>query len=179
VRRVIKDAAYILAGLAGVVCILWLVASSVFGVSIVIFQTGSMAPTMPTGTAAVVLPVDASELAVGDVVTVPTPGKVLPVTHRVVSVTPDPLTPGGSILELKGDANDTQDQQAYQVSEVRRVLFALPGAGYALVFMRTPLFLGMATVIVASLVVVAFWPRPRAAHRAESPETSRELEAVR
>lgn len=177
-RRVIKDGAFILAGLAGVLCILWLVASSLFGVSLVIFQTGSMAPTMPTGSAAIVTNVDASSLAVGDVVTVPTPDKQLPVTHRVVSVEPDPASAGGSILVLKGDANETQDQQPYYVSEVQRVLVAAPHVGYMLVFMRTPLFLGLATLLIASLVVWAFWPGSRASHRAEVEPATRELQAT-
>ena len=157
-KRVAKDALLGLAGVAGLACILWLLASTLLGASFVVFRTGSMAPTMPTGTAAIALPVAGEDITVGDVVMVERDG-VLPVTHRVVSVEPDLETDGGVLLELRGDANETSDQERYAVTEARRIIFPVPGLGTAIELSRTPLFIGTATLLVATLVVWAFWPR--------------------
>lgn len=157
-KRVAKDALLGLAGLVGLACILWLLASSLFGASLVVFRTGSMAPTMPTGTAAIAVPVAGTDITVGDVVMVARDGG-LPVTHRVMSVDPDPGVEGGVVLALRGDANDVNDPAMYNVTEAVKIVFPVPGLGTAVELSRTPLFLGTATMFVAALVVWAFWPR--------------------
>ena len=162
VKRVVKDAVLGVAAVAGLACVLWLVASTFFGLQMLIFQTGSMAPTMPTGTAAIGQPIAADQIAVGDVVMVERPGK-LPVTHRVVEVSPDPSVDGGAILVLKGDDNDSNDPSPYHVTEAVRVVFPIPGLGTVIEVGRTPLFLGLTTVLVAGLVLWAFWPSSKTA----------------
>lgn len=158
INRVAKDALLGLAGLVGLACILWLLASALFGASLVVFRTGSMAPSMPTGTAAIAVPIAGTDIAPGDVVMVVREGG-LPVTHRVMAVEPDPQTEGGVLLELRGDDNTVNDPEAYRVTEAAKILFPIPGLGTAVELSRTPLFLGAATMLVAGLVVWAFWPR--------------------
>ena len=157
-KRVAKDALLGLAGLVGLACILWLLASALFGASLVVFRTGSMAPTMPTGTAAIAVPIAGADIAPGDVVMVARDGG-LPVTHRVMTVDPDPGVDGGVVLSLRGDANDVDDPAIYHVTEAVKIVFPVPGLGTAVELSRTPLFLGAATMLVAALVVWAFWPK--------------------
>jgi signal peptidase len=171
VKRVVKDAVLGLAALAGLACILWLVASTFFGLQMLIFQTGSMAPTMPTGTAAIAQPITAEQINVGDVVMVERQGQ-LPVTHRVVSVDPDPAVDGGAILVLKGDDNEVTDPSPYHVTEAVRVVFPIPGLGTVIGLGRQPLFLGLTTMLVAGLVLWAFWPSNNPKHTAQSQDAA-------
>ncbi len=169
VKRVVKDAVLGVAAVAGLACILWLVASTFFGLQMLIFQTGSMAPTMPTGTAAIAQPITAEQINVGDVVMVERQGQ-LPVTHRVISVDPDPAVDGGVILVLKGDDNEVNDPSPYHVTEAVRVVFPIPGLGTVIELGRQPLFLGLTTMVVAGLVLWAFWPASKPKHTAEAQD---------
>ena len=167
--RAVKEAVLTLVGIIGLLAIVWLVCALLFGLSIVVFKTGSMAPTIPTGSAAVVREVQASEIAVGDVITVQREGATLPVTHRVVSVVADPADPAARIVELRGDANDSNDLAPYTITHAKRVLASFLGFGIVLGVMRSPFFLGVTTVAVALLTVWAFWPQRRASrHRVTS-----------
>lgn len=165
-RHPVKEAVVTLAGLIGALSILWFIVASVAGVSIIIFATGSMAPTIPTGSAALVREVPASEIDVGDVVTVQRPGSRLPVTHRVVSVSPDSDAADGRILVLRGDANVSNDTFPYRVTEAKVVVAAIPVLGTILAIAGRPAVTGVLTIVVAALVVWAFWPTRRSAHRA-------------
>jgi signal peptidase len=148
-----------LAAIAGALCIAAVIAASLFGMSLVVFSTGSMSPTMPTGSVALVRTVPATEVRVGDVVTVPHPRSTAPVTHRVVAIEPDPDDPDVVVLTMKGDANESVDPFPYRVEEVRRVVASVPHVGKAMGVPRSPWALGTATIAVAVLVVWAFWPR--------------------
>ena len=161
--RLIKEVLLLIAGIGGILSILWLIASLVFGLSIVILMTGSMSPTLPTGAAAIVKDaVPAAELRVGDVVTVPREGQPLPVTHRIVDIAPvDPLSgagPEARELTLRGDDNDTNDRYTYIVAAADRVIVGAPFIGHALTIMQTPIFFGALPLGVMLLVIWAFWP---------------------
>ncbi len=92
--------------------------------------TNSMAPTLPAGTLVVVQPVDADELAVGDVVTYQfrSDDPTL-VTHRIVSIT---ATSGGTAAYvLQGDNNPDPDVAAVLPEQVQgRVAYAVPLLGH-------------------------------------------------
>src|SRR5689334_10827494 len=103
VTAVAGDVLLTLAAIAGAACILLVVAAVLFDVGIVLFRTGSMSPTIPVGSAALVREVPVRELHVGDVVTVDRPGR-LPVTHRIVAID-DAGAGGARRLTLRGDAN--------------------------------------------------------------------------
>lgn len=161
----------------GALSLLGTVVLAVSGASLVVFRTGSMAPTMPVGALALVVPTAADEVAVGDVVTVARSGSPLPVTHRVVAVTPDPAQgTGGAVLELRGDANHSVDPQPYEVTEVGRVVASAPHLGHWLERVRTPPVLAGATVAAAGLVAAVFWPAagdpPRQTRRGQSSRRS-------
>lgn len=144
-----------LAAVGGVVCILAVIASVFLQVSLIMFSTGSMSPTIPAGSVAVVRQVPAGQVRVGDVVTVDRPGE-LPITHRIVAIRP--VGNGTMALTLRGDANRENDQAPYIVSHVRLVLASVPGAASVIVFASNPVVLGTVTIAAALLVGWAFWP---------------------
>jgi signal peptidase I len=125
------------------------------GVTLVRLATGSMTPAFPADSVLLVRSIPATEVAVGDVVTVSRDGTV-PITHRVVGVTP---RGSGAELVLRGDANDVDDPEPYQVTRVGLVLGGIPFGGSALAAVQSPLGLGAATTLVAGLLLWAWWPR--------------------
>ena len=161
--RVLGDVVMSLLALGGVICVVLVVLSFVFHVTLIMFKTGSMAPTIPAGSVAIVHRIPATDIEVGDVVTVDRLDQ-LPVTHRVMSVAGE----GSSrIITLKGDANDAPDPLPYDVSEVRRVWLSVPGAATVIVWLSQPIVLGSVALGVAGLVTWAFWPRRSTTVRAD------------
>jgi len=159
-RRVaarVGDALMAVAAAGGVVCVLLVVAAVSLHVTLIMFKTGSMAPTIPAGSLAVVRQIPASQIHVGEVVTVDRPGE-LPVSHRVVSVTG---TGAQRTIVLKGDANQEPDVSPYTVTHVRRVVWSAPGAARAVVWVARPQVMGVVVLAVAALVTWSFWPRRR------------------
>ena len=160
----LADAALTLAAIGGVICIAAVIAATFFDITLIMFKTGSMSPTIPTGSLAIVREIPASEAAVGDVVTVDRPN-LLPITHRVTSVTD--AGNGFTSITMRGDANATEDPEPYVVNTVRTVLFSAPGLATVVVGFSNPYVLGGITVGAAILVTWAFWPRGggRSQHR--------------
>jgi signal peptidase len=143
-----------IASIAGAACIALVLLSALFHVTLIMFKTGSMSPTIPTGSLAVVREIPASEIAVGDVVTVERDG-ALPVTHRVTSVSGS----GESRqITLRGDANAVDDPAPYDVTSVRVLLLSVPALAYAVVWMSNPLVLGAIAIAAGLLVTWSFWP---------------------
>lgn len=153
-----KDIGLWVVGMIGLAAVIWFVASQLLGLSVIVFRTGSMAPTLPQGAAAVSTPVSAEELRIGDVITVQRSGEALPVTHRIISIDPVAGEPDQRSVVLQGDDNATPDQQPYVVSETDRVLFGVPGAGAALVALQTPVALGAMTLALAGIIAWGQWP---------------------
>ena len=145
-----------IAALGGVLCILFVVLAVVFNVTLIMFKTGSMSPTIPTGSLAVVEEIAGGDIRVGDVITVDRQD-ALPITHRVTSVTP---LPGGAVsITMRGDANPTEDAAPYVITTARKVLFSVPGLAYAVAAVSNPLALGGISIGAAGIVTWAFWPR--------------------
>lgn len=161
----------------GVVCIALVICAFAFNITLIMFKTGSMSPAIPTGSLAVVQKVSADSVQVGDVVTVDRPGE-LPVTHRVVTTNALPDS-GAMYLELKGDANEYADQGLYQVDEVRKVLWSVPGLARVIVYFSNPYVLGGITLAMAALVVGVFWPRGKDGDEHEESFADDDLEVER
>jgi signal peptidase len=174
-----RDLGMLLLAMAGAACLLWLVLSNIFGLSLITFATGSMAPTIPTGSLAVVREIPASELQVGDVATLLRGGERLPVTHRVLEVTQSPDDAETQIVSMQGDANPIPDTFPYYVDTAKVVLWSVPNGAYVIGYLTSPVVLMVLTVGIGSLVLWAFWPkRGKQAARAASPEPERESELV-
>ena len=152
---VLGDLLLWIASVGGLVCIIGVIAAVVFHVTLIMFKTGSMEPTIPTGSLAIVHEIPASEIRVGDIVTVERVGQ-LPVTHRVTSVDGSGDT---RTITLRGDANPTDDIEPYLVSTVRIAWIWFPGWASVVVWFSNPVVLGSLTVGATCLVTWAFWPR--------------------
>lgn len=141
---------------AGALCIIAVIAAFAFNITLIMFSTGSMSPAIPAGSVAVVREVPATEIDVGDVVTVERPN-ALPITHRVTEI----LDRGGAqvTFTMQGDANDQPDPAPYTTDTVRLVLFSVPGLATVISGLQDPVALGVITVLAAILVTWAFWPR--------------------
>lgn len=159
----VEDGALTVLAVLGVICIVATIAAFALNISLIMFKTGSMSPTIPTGSLAIVKTIPASDIRVGDVTTVPRGDGQLPVTHRVVSSTPV----GGGVysITMKGDANDSADAQPYEVTEVKRVLWHAPGLAFAVAAISQPKYMAGITVAASLLVVWAFWPRNQTTRR--------------
>jgi len=128
-----------------------------FNISLVVFQTGSMAPAIPAGSVAVSRSTAAENLRVGDVVTVERPGQ-LPITHRIVSIERFPGSATTWSATLRGDANPTNDPFPYEISEAKKVLFSIPHSAQGVVILSHPVTLIVLCFLVSLIVIWALWP---------------------
>ncbi len=166
---VIGDVLLWLAAIGGTICIAVVIAAVGFHVTLIMFKTGSMEPTIPTGSLAVVHEIPAGEIAVGDIVTVDRAGD-LPVTHRVTSIAGTGET---RTITLRGDANVSEDVAPYVVDSVRVVWWWIPGWAQVIVWFSHPVVLGTLTIGAAGLVTWAFWPREAGHGRRRAPRPGR------
>nr|WP_300145553.1 signal peptidase I [Propionicimonas sp.] len=165
------DAVLWVLGILGVLSLIAAVLAHIWGLSIILFSTGSMSPTIPAGSAALVQQIPAADAHVGDIVTIERKD-ALPVTHRITSITPDPA--GGRLytITMRGDANNADDADPYHVAQVRKVIASVPGVAVAISRSRDPRILAALTVIAGALVTWAFWPRKGGASDAAGDEPS-------
>ena len=144
-------------------------------VSIMMFRTGSMEPTISAGSIAFVREIPATDIAEGDIVTVDRGEDILPVTHRVTEISNTDSDSGAVTFTMRGDANETPDPAPYTAQTVRRVLFSVPGVAPVIQWFQNPLVLGGLTIGASALVVWAFWPRaneaPKRQRGAHSAQT--------
>lgn len=157
IRSQITDTLLTVLAALGVVCIVATIAAFAFNISLIMFKTGSMSPTIPAGSLAVVREIPASDIRVDDVTTVSRGEGQLPVTHRVISTTP--VGDGVYSIEMKGDANTSPDASPYEVTEVKKVLWHVPNLAYAVAAVSQPKYMAGITIAASLLVVWAFWPR--------------------
>lgn len=180
--RAIREVFLSLLALGGAMCILLVILAFTGGYSLIMFKTGSMAPGIPAGSVALVQEVRATEVAVGDIVTVDR-RDALPITHRITSISDGPSAELRTIT-MRGDANEADDPAPYTVSEVRIVRGSVPHLANVIVWFGNPWVLGGITIGAAVLVTWAFWPRepravpPEKAETEDAPTTRKERRAA-
>jgi signal peptidase I len=128
-------------------------AVTLFSCSFLVFRSGSMSPVIDTGALALARPVDAVDLAPGDVVSVRASDGSR-ITHRVVDIT---VRGDEASLVLQGDANGAPDAEVYTVRSVERVEASAPYLGYVVAYALTPTGL-VAMAAVCLMLVVASGP---------------------
>jgi signal peptidase len=103
-----------------------------------VVRSGSMAPTIPTGSIVFYRKVNAAKVKVGDVIVFSRPGQPNEkVTHRVFSINTGTT---GKYFTTKGDANGVPDDWQIPVVGTGWVsFFHLPYIGYALVDLQSTL----------------------------------------
>lgn len=161
IARILGGSILNVAALGGLVCLVLVVLAFTLNISLIMFKTGSMSPTIPAGSLSMVREIPAAEIKVGDVVTVDRPA-ALPITHRVTSVAPGPAD-HERIITMKGDANEAEDPFPYTVESVRIVLASLPNLAHGVVWLSQPWVMAVLTIGSSALVTWAFWPRERSA----------------
>ena len=117
------------------------------GLSPLIVYSGSMEPTIPTGSVLLVKPTNPENLYVGDVITVNRPEGLGIVTHRIQSMQ---LVDGRYVFQTKGDANGFPDPELFTLEhQAGRVVGHVSYLGYAIVYASSPL---IRTFLIAVLV---------------------------
>lgn len=122
------------------------VAIRLLGFGTYIVTGGSMEPTIHKGSLVLVQPVSPSAVKLGDVITFQQYDQTT--THRVMSVAE---TAEGLAFMTKGDANSVADPEAKTFpGQVGIVRFAIPVAGYAIVYVQA--YWRLALSLIAAIV---------------------------
>lgn len=134
VRRACNAVLWLVLGLLAAVALAIIVVPRVMGWVPLTILTGSMEPTIPTGSQVIVEPLEGDEnaarLQIGDVVTfMPYPDDQTLVTHRIVSRSVS--TDGSVSFATQGDANNAADPWEITATQLRgEVRYHVPYAGY-------------------------------------------------
>ncbi|MEK8069968.1 signal peptidase I [Rhodococcoides navarretei] len=152
--------------LAGLICVSFALAAVFFGITPLIFRSGSMAPAIDTGALALSKTTPATDIQVGDIVKV-TNASGAGITHRVVEI--GAVGSDSAQLFLKGDANAEPDAESYVVSEADRVFFSVGKLGYAVTWLSGPVAVFLGGIAVGALLMTAFGFRRSAGEPAVGP----------
>jgi len=155
-KRAGKWAGNIILGLVVCFALFAVLIPSVFSGSLAIVRSSSMEPAMRAGALAVMLPIDAADVKVGDIIAFDPPwdsGSDVTVSHRVIGV----LDNGQLRFDTKGDALEGSDPYYVPAESVQgKVLFSIPYLGYAansaLGYVRT--WLGLVTLVCVPLMIL-------------------------
>ena len=147
-RTVLAEVALTLGALLGLVVTGVTLLAAQTGLRPLVVRSGSMEPTIATGSMVLVRRIAADEIRKGDIVAVERPDHTR-VTHRVLGIERRGQT---AELTMKGDANEDADavpvtvrradRLVYQVPELGRVgaWFATPRGGFVVGCMLTSVF---------------------------------------
>ncbi|MCW2843157.1 MAG: signal peptidase [Nocardioides sp.] len=155
--RALREVLLTVGAALGTTCIAVALASTFFGVTPLVFRSGSMAPAVQTGDLGIAHHVPAGELRAGDIVSVDN-SRGVRVTHRVVS---SKLIGNSATLVLKGDANETADIEPYVVTSADRLMFSIPKAGYVVTFMSGPIGIFFGGLLVGAVILLLLNSRSR------------------
>ncbi|MDZ7910289.1 MAG: signal peptidase I, partial [Rhodococcus sp. (in: high G+C Gram-positive bacteria)] len=172
-RRLIREIALTVGAVAGLVCVLFALAAVFFGVTPLVFRSGSMAPAIDTGALALSKSTPAADIEVGDIVKV-TNASGAGITHRVVEI--GAVGTDSAQLFLKGDANAEPDAESYVVSEADRVFFSVGKLGYAVTWLSGPVAVFIGGIAVGVLLMTAFGFRRSTVESPAQPEDDDRLQ---
>lgn len=154
-RSTIREIALTAGAVIGVVCVVAAVASMLFGITPLVFRSGSMSPTIGTGALGLAREVPADQIRQGDVVSIVNEYGTR-ITHRVVAS--EPVAGGAASLTLKGDANQIADVTPSIVSSADRVFFHVERLGYAVSWLSSPSASFLGGLLVGVLLMIGFRP---------------------
>ena len=128
-------------------------APHLWGFSFLMVMGGSMSPALPSGSVAMVQPVDVSEIEVGDIIAYqPRHVGSTVTTHRVVNI----IRQEGDIsFQTKGDHNEFADIYPVPSDQViGRMQFHIPFLGYIIHFLKQPLGYGLLICLPAIVIIL-------------------------
>lgn len=144
-RRIAAVGSWLLVSVALATAIGFVIATTAFDWQFSTVLSGSMTPKYPVGSMVVIVPVQPVEVRVGDVITFTEDGRR--VSHRVMTIENGP---SGLSFVTKGDANNVRDQHPVpQENIVGRVMADIPLLGDILLWIRTPLGMGITATLCA------------------------------
>lgn len=134
-RRTLDILLLVLIGLVLATLLVARVIPALSGGTTFVVGGGSMVPSIPVGAAIVASPVDAQDLAVGDIVSLQVGEQRAIFTHRITRIVE---RPDGLWLATKGDANEDPDPSLVPASAViGRVSVIVPWAGFLVTLMSS------------------------------------------
>lgn len=166
-RRLLREIALTVGAVSGLVCVLFALAAVFFGITPLVFRSGSMAPAIDTGALALSKSTPAADIKVGDVVKV-TNASGAGITHRVVEI--GAVGTDSVQLFLQGDANPEPDAESYVVSEADRVFFSVGKLGYAVTWLSGPVAVFIGGIAVGVLLMTAFGFRRSTVESSAQPD---------
>lgn len=153
--RTVREIALTVGAVVGVFCIVVAVASMLFGITPLVFRSGSMSPTIGTGALGLAKTVPAEDIRDGDVVSIVDDSGTR-ITHRVVATTP---IEGELVsLTLKGDANTAADVAPSMETEADVVFFHVERLGYVVSWLSSPIATFLGGLAVGVLLMLGFRP---------------------
>ena len=135
---------------------------------VLVVRSGSMSPTIPTGSLVVYHRVSSAQVNKGQVILYNEPGNpAITITHRVVKVVNDP---SGRFFITKGDANGSPDPWHIKAAGVGWVVAGhVPYLGYAMVYLEsTPARLLLVTLPALALGLIFVLESWRPKQRSEA-----------
>jgi signal peptidase len=120
-------------------------------IKFLVVQSGSMEPTIKTGSLVVIKP--AGDYKIGDIITF---GQITrtktPTTHRIVEMK---VIDSNPVYITKGDANNGPDQKEISQKEILgKLLLRVPYIGYAVAAARTKIGFALIIIIPALAIIV-------------------------
>jgi signal peptidase len=144
-RRIAAIGSWLMVSVAVATAIGFVVMTTAFKWQFSTVLTGSMTPKYPVGSMVVIVPVQPVEIKVGDVITFTAEDRRI--SHRVMTIEDGP---SGRAFVTKGDANNVRDQHPVpQENVVGRVMADIPWLGDLLLWIRTPLGMGVTASVCA------------------------------
>lgn len=148
-----RELALNIGAVLGLLCIVAASVSLFLGITPLVFQSGSMSPGITTGALGLARTVPATQLQVGEVVSV-TNASGVRITHRVTGL--EPMADGSVSMTMRGDANSADDPMPYEIREADRVFFHVNGLGYAVAWLSNPVAIFLGGMLAGGLCVIAF-----------------------
>src|SRR6478736_4484937 len=141
--KAVGNTAVIIAAVVACVVAALMFVPGLLGYDRYVITGGSMSGTFERGSLVFERQVPVEDLNVGDVITYLPPaesGISELVTHRVISITPNPDVSGGLVFKTKGDANASADPWTFTLADTvqPRVLGWIPLVGWIFIALSAP-----------------------------------------
>jgi signal peptidase len=150
-RRTLDVLLLLLIGLVVVTMVIARGIPAVTGGTTFVVGGGSMEPTIPIGAAVMTAPVAATDLAVGDIVSLRVGDQHAVFTHRIIRLAD---RDGAIWVETQGDANTAPDPSLVPATDViGRVSLSIPLAGYLVMVLGS--VQGMLFLVSLGVLVLA------------------------
>lgn len=125
-----------------------------------VILSGSMEPTISTGSIAIARPVPSDSLQVGDVIAFQSQSAAgLPTVHRIIDIQD---RQGTRHYTTRGDANTGEDAEFTMPPTALRVIGAIPFVGYLVFYAAQPMAT-VALVIIPLVLLVMHWVKDQLA----------------